>query len=104
MAENKELSIEELKAQLAEAQKENAQAKKVIAEQNELIEKTSGELKTAEANAKFPVITVDKKKFKVAVKSIAYKDKVYSLEELKEDKELQKELIEIGSGALIEIK
>ena len=89
------MTKEELEAKVSELEEEN----KTLLEENEKLQaKLEEEDKASYTEA--PVITVDKQKYKVLSRSFTYKGKSIKFEDLKKDSELQKSLVESGSGIL----
>ena len=94
--------IEALKAQLAALEAEKAeweQKESVFLDVNKDLQEKLVQ-KDATIDEVLPNITVDKKQYRVLVKQFSYKGESYTYDALKKNKELQKTLVEIGSGIL----
>ncbi len=89
------MTKEELEAKVSELEEEN----KTLLEENEKLQKKLEEEEKA-SSTETPVITVDKQKYKVLSRSFTHKGKSIKFEDLKKDSELQKSLVESGSGIL----
>jgi multidrug resistance efflux pump len=102
VADKKELTpeqqIEALKKQLADQAAEKDAQQAIIDAQEE-------ELKAARAQGTgaLPVVTHDKKQYRVLARKFIIRNVEVDAEKLKSDKELVKELVESGSGLLKEV-
>lgn len=89
------MTKEELEAKIAELEAEN----KNLLDENA---KLQGQLEKEEkaVDAVLPTITVDKQKYKVLSRKFTFQGELVTFENLKKDNELQKKLVESGSGLL----
>lgn len=80
-----------------------AEAKDVIAGQQETIAKQDALIETLQTKPlEFPTILVDKKTYEVRAKSFQYQKTTYTVGDLLKNKPLQKELVKKGVGFLVE--
>jgi hypothetical protein len=93
-----EQKLAEALAELAQVKAENAEQNKVIADQHE-------QIKAAESIAEFGglVVMLDKAQYKVIAPKFSYEGTEYKAEDLKENKDLLKELVKIGAGILVKL-
>lgn len=101
-----EPTVEELKAQLAASQKaeqaakeESEKAKTIIGQMSEQIAELD-----AQKSSKYPLVTVEKKKYHVVVPSFKVDGKVVTAADVQKDSALAKKLVKMGSGVLVEVE
>jgi hypothetical protein len=89
------MTKEELEEKVAALEEEN----KTLLDENEALQKKleSNEKDMAEA---LPILTIDKVKYKLLSPRFNYQGKIMTFEDLKADKDLQKELVEKQVGIL----
>lgn len=92
------------KKKIAELEKENEALKKDSEAQDQVIKELQAENEeVSTAAAEKEVITIGKEKYQVTLSKFRVKgnsDKIYTLEDLKADPELQKKLVDTKSGVL----
>ena len=94
-----EATVEELKSQLAAAHKENAAAKSIIAQQADQIAELD-----AQKGSKYPLVTVDKKKYHIVTPSFKVEGTVVTAADVQKDSALAKKLVKMGAGVLVEVE
>jgi hypothetical protein len=103
MANEKELTPEEMKAKIAaletQLSKEREDNDKVNQELLAKLEETS-----LQKDAAAPVVTLDKVKYRVVVPKFQILDRVYEAKEVKSNSDLLEALVEAGSGVLEKIE
>lgn len=99
--------IETLEAAVATHVATIAENADTIAEQQDLITKLEAKVESADKSAKvavaLPTIKVDKQEYQVALPKFNLDGKEYGIEDLKSNKELVAQLIEMESGVLVKI-
>jgi hypothetical protein len=110
MAQEKELTPEEMKAKIAELEAQNKQKDAQLAQEREDNDKVNHELlakleeTSLQKDAAAPVVSLGKVKYRVVIPQFQIGDKVYKAKEVERDSDLLKALVKAGSGVLEKIE